>query len=193
MARGAAPAWRDVVPADRRYRPARRPRRVRRPRPGVDPGRPADGAAAARVQPRGSVPRRTRKGAPTTRRSCARRRTSDDATSSRCSTACGSITIAPEIPGALELIALAARAGRRGLAGPLGGDPRPGARRLRRRWDHDDPPVQRDERRGASRARAWRSRRSLDDDAYVELIADGHHVDPALWRAHHPDRSRPIG
>ena len=30
----------------------------------------------------------------------------------------------------------------------------------------------------------------LDDDAYVELIADGHHVHPALWRIIHRVKPR---
>ena len=57
------------------------------------------------------------------------------------------MTVAPELPGALELIARLAVARRGGVARPFAVDHRAGPGRLRGGGALDDPPVQRDDRR----------------------------------------------
>ena len=128
---------RDVVPADRRDGAARR---ARRPSPsgsgrGCPTPRPTAPSRSGSTSRARSSPRRD--AAPTTRPSSRPRPTSPRRTSSRSLDGLRLITIAPELPGALELIALAPRARRRGLDRPLGGDARarrgPATRPARRR------------------------------------------------------------
>ena len=54
--------------------------------------------------------------------------------------------------------------------------------RLRDRRIIDDAPLQRDEWHRSPRSPGLALAALVDDDAYVELIADGVHVHPALWR-----------
>ena len=90
------------------------------------------------------------------------------------------VTVAPELPGAIELIGWLHRARGGRLDRPLRRDGRGGAGRLRGRGDVDDAPVQRDERRRPSCARRGRGRAARRR---------------GLRRAHrrrHPRRSRPV-
>ena len=119
---GAPAARRDGVPADGGDRAARRARArspsasaagCRAPRP-TAPSR-SGSTSRARSSP-------TRGGAPTTRRTCARRPTCRPDDIEPLVDGLRLVTIAPELPGALELIGWLARARDRGVAGPLGGD-----------------------------------------------------------------------
>ena len=90
------------------------------------------------------------------------------------------ITIAPELPGALDLIGwLRAR----GIAASLGhsaatlGEARAGYAAGARTTTHLFNAMTGIDHRAPGLALAA----LLDDDAYVELIADGHHVHDALW------------
>jgi N-acetylglucosamine-6-phosphate deacetylase len=90
------------------------------------------------------------------------------------------ITIAPELPGALELIASLAG---RGVAVSLGhsaatlAQARAGYAAGARSTTHLFNAMTGVEHRAPGLAVAALT----DDAAWVELIADGHHVDPALW------------
>ena len=116
----------------------------------------------------------------TTRSSSRRRRTCRGRRSSRSSTASRLTTIAPEIPGALELIRRLRKLGvcvaighsaadlEQALAGyDAGGTTTTHLFNAMTGIEHRSP--------GLAVAALTR------DDAFVELIADGHHVDPALW------------
>ena len=85
--------------------------RVRRRASGLDPGRAGRRRRSARVQPRRSVHLAARKGRARSGGN-PRGHAKVAETSSRSSTGSGSSTIAPEIPGALELIGWLARARR---------------------------------------------------------------------------------
>jgi N-acetylglucosamine-6-phosphate deacetylase len=90
------------------------------------------------------------------------------------------ITIAPELPGAVELIRLL---GDRGLAVSIGhsaaslGQARAGYRAGATTTTHLFNAMTGVDHRAPGVALAA----LLDDGAYVELIADGQHVNPALW------------
>ncbi len=101
------------------------------------------------------------------------------------------ITIAPELPGALDLIARLRAAG---VAVSLGhsaaslDEARAGYRAGATGTTHLFNAMSGIDHRAPGLAAAA----LLEDDAFVELIADGHHVHPALWslirRAKGPDR-----
>ena len=104
MAQALLRARRHLLPADRRDRPAAGARRVRRARPGLAtvgrrPTAPSRSASTWRGR---SWPRRGE--APTIRRPCASRPTSDAADLEPLLDGLRLVTIAPELPGALELI-----------------------------------------------------------------------------------------
>ena len=136
---------------------------------------------AARLQSRGPVPRPMRDGAPTTGTTSSRRPTSPTSGSSAIADGLAVTTIAPELPGAPELIE---RLARRGVAVSLGHSAadldaaRAGyaARRLDRR-----PTCSTRCRTSTTDRRVLRSRALEAEDVFVELIADGNHVHPALW------------
>ena len=132
--------------------------RVRRARARLAAGRSGRRRRAARLQPRGSVPRRRRGAAPTIRtllripRRCAARRARAAG-----STGCRLMTVAPELPGCARAHRLAsgARASRCRSA-----TRRPNVDEARAGYAAggtlDDPPVQRDDRGRAPRAGARR-------------------------------------
>ncbi len=101
------------------------------------------------------------------------------------------ITIAPELPGAIDLIARLRAAG---VAVSLGhsaatlDEARAGYRAGATGTTHLFNAMSGIDHRAPGLAAAA----LLEDDAFVELIADGHHVHPALWslirRAKGPDR-----
>ncbi len=90
------------------------------------------------------------------------------------------MTIAPELPGALELIA---RLRARGIAASMGhsaaslDEARAGYRAGGRTTTHLFNAMTGVDHRSPGLAVAALT----DDEAFVELIADGHHVHPALW------------
>ena len=164
---------------------ARRPARLRRAGPRLDARCARRRRRAARVQPRGPVPRPSaRRGAhdPTC---CGRRRTCRRRRSSRSSTACASSPSRPSSPGALDLIALARG---RGVAVSLGHsaatstEARAGYAAGATSTTHLFNAMSGVDHRAPGLAVAALSRTTR----YVELIADGDPRPPCPVAAHHP-------
>ena len=153
MARAPPAARRDVVPADGGHAPLRPSPTSPSASAAWLPDAPADGAEPLGFNLEGPFLADARRGAhdPAHLRAPGRRRRT---TSSRSSTGSASLTIAPELPGALELIGWLRERGVAVSIGHSAADHRRGARRVCGRWPLHDPPVQRDERRRPSRARS---------------------------------------
>ena len=101
------------------------------------------------------------------------------------------VTLAPELPGAFELIDELRRARRHGLGRPHRRHRGRGAPRLRPRRAHGHAPVQRDAPLARRATRASRSPRSRGPDVIVQVIVDLHHVAPdTVLVAWHAARAR---
>ena len=179
--RSCRPGWTTPMPVLHGFADAR-------PRLDAERARPTAPSRSGSTSRARSSRRRGR--APTTRRSSRRRRDVPWSEIEPLVDGLRLTTIAPEIPGALELIALAPRARRRGrrLATPPPTWPRPSPATTpaARTTTHLFNAMTGIEHRAPGVAVA-----ALDpDDAFVELIADGHHVDPALWPI--VQRTKPI-
>ena len=146
----------------------------------LDAGRTGRRRRAARVQPRGPVSSPRSAAAPTTPGSSARPPTSRRPTLDAVLDGLRVITIAPELPGALELIGRLAAAG---VAVSLGhsaatlDQARAGYRAGARSTTHLFNAMSGVDHRAPGLAVAALT----EDGAFAELIADGFHVDPALW------------
>ncbi len=143
-------------------------------------GGAADGAEPLGFNLEGPLLSNARRGAHD-RHTSWRRRTYPTRGSSGVADGLAVMTIAPELPGAPELIERLARARRRGLARALRGRPRRRPYRVCARGTIDDPPLQRDDRTSSTDRPGLAVAALEADDVFVELIADGHHVHPALW------------
>ena len=194
MARGSAPPRGDLVPADRRHvrRSTTSPRSPARVRAWLrTPRRMAPSRSGSNLEGPFLAP--DRRGAHDPAAHCAPRPTCRRATLEPLVDGLRLMTIAPELPGALELIAWLARPRRRRLARPLGGDVETARRgyaagatstthlfNAMTGLDHRAP--------GSRRSRPCSTTTRASSSSPTAI-----HVHPAMWPLDHRARSRRTG